>query len=75
MLSNPHDLLNLQSNVTYHKMFVTSLNSTKYLAEHLLLVHISTSHISLGNAGHFEVEQGLILHFEHIVPNEQPIQL
>ena len=40
----------------------------------LLAIHLSTSHIVLGNAGHFEVEQGLILQFEHIAPNEQPIQ-
>ena len=55
-------------------MFVTSLNTTKYLTEQLLLVHLSTSHIALGNTGHFEVEQRLILQFEHIVSNEQSIQ-
>ena len=55
-------------------MFVTYLNATKYLAEQLLLVHLLTSHITLGNIGHFEVEQRLILQFEHIVRNEQPIQ-
>ena len=55
-------------------MGVTSLNATKYLVEQLLLVHLSTSHIALGNAGHFEVKQELILQFEHIIPNEQPIQ-
>ena len=54
-------------------MFVTSLNATKYLAEQLLLVHLSTSHIALGNSGHFEVEQRLLLQFRDIVPNEQPI--
>ena len=42
-------------------MFVTSLNTTKYLTKQLLAIHLSTSHIVLGNAGHFEVEQGLIL--------------
>ena len=56
-------------------MVVTSLNATKYLPEQLLLVHLSASYIALGNAGHFEVEQELILQFEHIVPNEQSIQL
>ena len=44
-------------------MFVTYLNATKYLAEHLLLVHLSTLHVALGKSGHFEVEQGLIIQF------------
>ena len=52
-----------------------SLNATKYLPEQLLLVHLLTSHIAPGNVGHFEVEQELILQFEDIVTNEQPIQL
>ena len=74
MLSSP--LGSSKSTIQYYlpQMFVTSLNTTKYLAEQLL-VHLSTSHITLGNNGHFEVEQGLILQFEHIIPNEQPIQL
>ena len=55
-------------------MVVTSLNATKYLVEQLLLVHLSTSHIALGNVGYFEVEQEMILQCEHIVPNEQSIQ-
>ena len=49
------------------------LNATKYLVEQLLVVHLSTSHIVLGSAEYFEVEQELILQFEHIVPNKQPI--
>ena len=51
---------------------VSSLNDTKYLVEQLVVVNLLTSHIALGNSGHFEVEQRLILQFEDVVPNEQP---
>ena len=39
---------------------VTSSNATKCLAEQLLL-HLSTSQTALGNVGHCEVEQGLLV--------------
>ena len=71
MISSP---LGSSKSTVQPQMFVTSLNTTKYLSEQLLLVHLSTSHIALENTRHFEVEQGLIQQFEHIVPNEQPIQ-
>ena len=73
MLNSP--LGSSKSTIQYYfpQMFVTSLNSKKYLAEHLLLIHLSTSHIALENTGYFEIEQGLIIQFEHILPNKQPI--
>ena len=57
MLSSPPE--SSKSTIQFYlpQMFVTSLNATKYLAEQLLLVHLLTSYISLGNIGHFKVEQ------------------
>ena len=74
MLSSPPESSKSTIQCYLPQIFVTSLNTTKYLAEQLLVVHLSTSHITLGNAGHYKVEQRLILQFEHIIPNEQSIQ-